>query len=118
KVWLAYLDILCLGGLVFGAPLYVWFERTVAAINSSRQEEVGRLINVNKGLLVIIDQRLPPLVSKADAAVQAAQEAITTAEDAAKTASGAATGARSAVREAKGAASTARSAASTAKEAA
>ncbi|MBV7482536.1 hypothetical protein [Bordetella sp. BOR01] len=118
KVWLAYLGILCLGGMICGAPLYIWFDRTLASIKASHQEEVARLIEVNRSLLVIIQDRLPPLVDQAGTAVHAAQEAVSKAEDAAQAATGAATGARSAVTAAKGAATTARAAASTAKEAA
>jgi hypothetical protein len=117
KVWLAYVGILCLGGLIFGTPLYFWFDRTVASINSGHQAEVARLIDVNKGLLVIIDQRLPPLVAKTDAAVQAAQEAVSKAEGASKTAAGAGATARQAATTAKSAANKVSEAAADVKEA-
>ena len=117
KVWLAYVGILCLGGLIFGTPLYFWFDRTVTSINAGHQAEVARLIDVNKGLLVIIDQRLPPLVAKTDAAVQAAQEAVSKAEGASKTAAGAGATARQAATTAKSAANKASEAAADVKEA-
>lgn len=117
KVWLAYVGILCLGGLIFGTPLYFWFDRTVSSIKTSHQQEVGRLIDVNKSLLVIIDQRLPPLVAKTDAAVQAAQAAVSKAEGASKAATGAGVTARRAASTAASAANKASEAAADVKEA-
>ena len=116
KVWLAYVGILCLGGLIFGTPLYLWFDRTVTTIKTGHQQEVGRLIDVNKSLLVIIEQRLPPLIAKTDAAVQTAQEAVTKAEGATKAAAGAGATARQAATTAKSAANSASEAAADVKE--
>lgn len=99
KAWAAYLGILCLGGMIFGAPLYVWFDRSLTSADASHQAEVGRMQTVNQELMVIIKDRLPPIVKQADAAIQAAKGAASKAGTAANKATAAAKSANTAVKK-------------------
>lgn len=99
KAWAAYLGILCLGGMIFGAPLYVWFDRSLASVDAANQAEIGRMQTVNQELMVIIKDRLPPIVKQADAAIQAAKGAASKAGTAANKATAAAKSANTAVKK-------------------
>lgn len=99
KAWAAYLGILCLGGMIFGAPLYVWFDRSLAAADVAHQAEIGRMQTVNQELLVVIKDRLPPIVKQADDAIQAAKGAASKAGTAATKATAAAKSASTAVKK-------------------
>ncbi|WP_417219515.1 hypothetical protein [Achromobacter spanius] len=99
KTWAAYLGIVCLGGMIFSAPLYVWFDRSLAAADVAHQAEIGRMQAVNQELMVVIKDRLPPIVKQADDAIQAAKGAATKAGTAATKATAAAKSASTAVRK-------------------
>jgi len=99
KAWAAYLGILCLGGMIFGAPLYVWFDRALTSSDAAHQEEVTRMQTINQELIVIIKDRLPPIAAQADAAIQAAKGAATKASTAASKASAAAKSANTIVKK-------------------
>ncbi|MDQ2187205.1 hypothetical protein RBI13_18660 [Alcaligenaceae bacterium A4P071] len=118
KVWMAYLGLIFIGGVVLGAPLYVWFDRERLEARGMYQAENQRMQDINRQLLLIIEQRLPAIAEKAGAAAETAQEAADTAKDAGSRVKGAAKTARGAATTANAAATSARSAASTAKGAA
>jgi len=118
KVWMAYLGLIFIGGVVLGAPLYVWFDRQQIDIRQQFQNENQRMQDINRQLLLIIEQRLPAIAEKPGNAAETAQAAADTAIDAVSRVGGAAKTARGAATTAKAAASTAKSAASTAKSAA
>jgi len=99
KAWAAYLGILCLGGMIFGAPLYVWFDRSLTSADASHQQEIARMQKINHELMVIIKDRLPPIVKQADAAIQAAKGAASKAGTAANKATAAAKSANTAVKK-------------------
>lgn len=99
KAWAAYLGILCLGGMIFGAPLYVWFDRSLNAADAAHQAEIGRMQAINQDLMVVIKDRLPPIVKKADDAIQAAKGAASKAGTAANKATAAAKSASTAVKK-------------------
>lgn len=118
KVWIAYFGMLCLGGLIFGAPMFMWFDRNATEMRSQYQGEVQRLQDTNGQLIVIIQERLPAITQTADVAAKTAQSAAETAKSAAQTAKAASTGAGKAAKAASGAAVEAKSAATTVKGAA
>lgn len=99
KAWAAYLGILCLGGMIFGAPLYVWFDRSLTAADAAHQAEIGRMQAINQDLMVVIKDRLPPIVKQADDAIQAAKGAASKAGTAANKATAAAKSASTAVKK-------------------
>jgi len=99
KAWAAYLGILCLGGMIFGAPLYVWFDRSLNAADAAHQAEIGRMQAINQDLMVVIKDRLPPIVKQADDAIQAAKGAASKAGTAANKATAAAKSASTAVKK-------------------
>lgn len=111
KVWCAYFGMLCLGGLIFSAPIYAWFDRYVTVMQGQYQSEIQRLQDTNGQLIVIIQDRLPAIAATAETAAKTAQAAATTAR-------GAASGAGKAAKAATGAAAEAKSAATTVKGAA
>ncbi|WP_161136134.1 hypothetical protein [Schauerella aestuarii] len=118
KVWMAYLGLIFIGGVVLGAPLYVWFDRERLEARGMYQAENQRMQDINRQLLLIIEQRLPAIANKADVAAETAQVAADTAKDAVNRVSGAAKTARGAATTAKAAATSASSAATTARSAA
>lgn len=111
KVWCAYFGMLCFGGLIFSAPIYVWFDRYTTAMQGQYQGEIQRLQDTNGQLIIIIQDRLPAIAATAETAARTAQAAATTAK-------GAASGAGKAAKAANGAAAEAKSAATTVKGAA
>lgn len=90
KVWVAYLGLVFLGGAIFSAALYVWFDRHVIEVRGQYQVENQRMQDINRQLLLIIEKRLPAIAEKAGEAAETAATAAATAQSAAATAHGAA----------------------------
>jgi Sec-independent protein translocase protein TatA len=118
KVWCAYFGMLCLGGVLFSAPMLVWGDRYITAMRGQYQAEVQRLQDTNSQLIVVIQDRLPAITKTAASAAETAKTAAETAKSAAQTAKAASTGAGKAAKVATGAAVEAKSAATTVKGAA
>lgn len=83
----------------------------VASMSAAQQAELQRLMDINRQLMLIIEQRLPAIAEAASDAAATAERAAATAQAAARTAGSAGTTARSAATTAKQAASTAGAAA-------
>ncbi|OZI56729.1 hypothetical protein CAL20_15115 [Bordetella genomosp. 4] len=112
------IGLVAAGGLLAGWSLAkLRSDDREAQVVASTQSEIQRMQDINHQLMLIIEQRLPPLVAKTDAAVQAAQEAVSKAEGASKTAAGAGATARQAATTAKSAANKASEAVADVKEA-
>jgi len=118
KVWLAYLGMLCFGGVIFAVPLTIWFDRYTTGMRSQYQAEIQRQQETNGQLLAIIQDRLPAITQTAATAAETAKTAAETAKSAAQTARAASTGAGKAAKVASGAAVEAKTAATTVKGAA
>lgn len=104
RLWLAYLGLVAFGGVMAGALVYAWGDGQRIAQKADFTAEQQRLMDINRQLMLIIQDRLPQIADTAQGAAETAQVA---AEKAASAAS-----------RAGAAGSTAKTAATTAKQAA
>lgn len=118
RLWLAYLGLVAFGGVMAGSLVYAWGDGQRIAQKSDFTAELQRMQDVNRQLLLIIEQRLPAIAETAGTAAETASGAAATAKAAADAAKLAAGAAGTAGRTATTAATTAKAAASQAGQAA
>lgn len=96
RLWLAYLGLVTFGGLITGPIVYAWAEGQMTQMRADQTAELQRMQDINRQLLLIIEQRLPAIAETAREAADTAKDAAVRAGTAGRTANTAASAAKAA----------------------